>query len=580
MTVKLVWDLTKIFKDDDEFYQNIEKLKERIKELKQKKSLMNENNILEFLEEKWLIKEYANNILIYGSLHYYQDVNSKRALEMKKKGEQLNDEINLDLDFIEEMILKMKMETLMESPKFLKYKFYLDNRFRLKDYFQKGITNRKIIEYSAKINAQLVNYNKINNNLDFGTIFIEEKEIKLNLANISQYLSSKEREIRKQAYNSFKKTYWQKEEELANILKNIYQFRFEICKLEKYNSLLEKALFNENIDVDVIENLIKSVNDNLPLMQKYLSLKTKSLGLSKTYLYDYSVSFGKEMERDFPLEEGIEIIREALKPLGKTYLSIVDELLEQGHIDALLNKNKHQSITFSWGLYSFLNYKNRYLDLKNLIHELGHLVNTYLSKKHQPYIYEDSTVFIGEIGSLVNEILLNRYLLMKASNDEERLYYLSMNIENFITQVFKQTMFTEFEQNLSFHLLQGRKLETDIFNNEYGMLITKYYGKEFSDDEGAKRGWACLGHLYRWSYYVYQYATGFLIANYIVNSLVLEKKLDNKKYLDFLSKGKSNYSLELLKEIGIDLTSYEILKKGFKGFELDVDYFSKVLSKE
>ena len=209
-----------------------------------------------------------------------------------------------------------------------------------------------------------------------------------------------------------------------------------------------------------------------------------------------------------------------------------------------------------------MNFRGSYVDIKNMIHEIGHIVNYYLSMNNEPFIYADSTIFIGETASIVNEILLNRYLYNNAKNTSEKIFYLSKEIENYFTSVFKQTMYTEFENNL-YEYKQNNNLTSDILSEMYSNIIKKYYGNNVIYDEVSNIEWTRLGHLYRWSYYPYKYATGLLIASVVVDSLIDKKKLSKKKYIEFLSSGSNNYSLDLLKMINIDLINTDVIKEGF-----------------
>lgn len=254
----------------------------------------------------------------------------------------------------------------------------------------------------------------------------------------------------------------------------------------------------------------------------------------------------------------------------------VVEYLLNGHIDAEPDDDKHQSITFSWHTYSFMNFRGAYVDLKNMIHEIGHIVNYYLSMKKQPFLYEDSTIFVGETASIINEILLNRYLYENATSEVEKIFYLSKEIENYFTSVFKQTMYTELENDL-YSIKTSNNLTPEILSEKYGKLIKKYYGNNIVYDEVSNIEWTRLGHLYRWSYYPYKYATGLLIASVVVNSLLDEQTLSKEQYLEFLSSGSSLYSLDLLKMLNINLVDSNIIDNGFKIMRKDIEELEKVL---
>ena len=357
-------------------------------------------------------------------------------------------------------------------------------------------------------------------------------------------------------------------------MNEVLRHRIENAELEGYNSVLEETLFTENIDSKILTSLIKSVNDNLPLIQEYLKIKATAINIDEPHLYDFNVPLDNGIKREFTLEEAIDIIKKALAPLGEEYLKTIDILLD-GHIDATPSEKKNQSIIFSWQDYSFLNFRGRYADVKNLIHELGHIVNYYLSKKKLPFLYEDSTVFVGETASIVNEILLTQYLIKNSQSDEEKIYYLSLEIENYFTSVFKQTMDTEFEDEL-YDYCQSEELTAPILADKYFEIIKKYYGEDVIYDKEIETEWTRLGRLWRWSYYSYKYATGLLIASNVVNALTIEHTLTNEKYMKFLEAGSSLYSLELLNLLNIDLTNSDVINDGFKVLRKDINELKKI----
>ena len=348
--------------------------------------------------------------------------------------------------------------------------------------------------------------------------------------------------------------------------------------MKNYSSVLEKELFEENIDKQVIKTLINSVTKNIPLIQKYFKIKTSLLKEKSPHLYDLNVPLDFKTSKKYTLEESVDIIKEALKPLGEEYLKVVEILLD-GHIDAEVEENKYQGLIFSWHTYSFLNFKGSYVDIKNLIHELGHIVNYYFSMNEQTYFYEDSTVFIGEIASIVNEILLNHYLLENAKTKEEKIFYLSKEIENYITSVFKQTMYTELEQEL-YSIKEKENLSSDILSKKYINIIKKYYGEDIIYDDVEDVGWTKIGHLYRFCYYPYKYATGLLMASTVVNAIFYDNTLTKKEYINFLSSGSSNYSLELIKLLHIDFSNSKIIDRGFQILQKDIDLLSQLIEKE
>ena len=577
---KLEWNLQEIIINNQAFYEKINEVKQLLEEVKKYKSTdLDSNLLLNLLDKKWNIKEICNNILIYGSLMYYKNVNDDECVELKRVAEEFTNDVNMALKFIDRKILDLGVEKvshfIVENPKLEIYQLALHDLFRLEGHIPSDEINKKIKENNDKINEQLSMYNKLLSNMEYGRIKIDGEEMKITSSNFAKYISSRNRNTRKQAYFSVNHAFFKKKDSFASLLNQIYGCRIENAVLEKYRSVLEKILFEENISSEIINKLIQSVNHNLSLIQQYLKIKSDFLEIEEPHLYDFGVPLDDNLKIKYSLEEAKEIVLNALEPLGGEYIEAV-KILFDGHIDAELNENKHQSITFSWNTYSFLNFRGSYIDLKNMIHEIGHIVNYYFSKNEQPFIYEDSTIFVGEIASIVNEILLNRYLAKNASTKAEKIFYLSKEIENYFSSVFKQTMYTEFENDL-YKIKMKSELTSKVLCERYARIIRKYFGDNVIYDEITNIEWTRLGHLYRWSYYPYKYATGLLMASVVVDSLVDRKTLSKEDYIKFLSAGSSQYSLDLLKIIHIDLINTNVIESGFNVMEEDIKKLQEVL---
>ncbi len=578
--MNLKWNLRELYKNNEEFYNEINYVKKLLYEVMNSNVDINDaNDLLFLLNSEWHIKELANNILVYGSLMYYKNIKSEECIKLKDDAEKFSNGVNSKLKFIENKILtcgKNKIFRLLEENTDLQiYKQHINNLFRLQEHIQKEEINNVIRDNNNKISEYINKYNKLLRDIDYGQIEVNDETIEINSSNFAKYISSRDRETRKKTYLSVDNCFNVKNDEFADLLNNIYGYRIENSELENYDTVLDKVLSNENINPNILKSLIQSVNNNLPLIQKYLSLKAEILKIDDPHLYDFGVPLDNNLKLKYSMEEAVEIIKNALSPLGEEYLENVEYLLN-GHFDAEPDDHKHQSITFSWNTYSFMNFRGSYNDLKNMIHELGHIINYSLSKKNLPFIYEDSTIFVGETASIVNEILLNRYLYKNAKNTKEKLFYLSKEIENYFTSVFKQTMYTEYENEL-YSFRKENDLTKKILSEKYFKLIKKYYGENITYDEEASYEWSRLGHLYRWSYYPYKYATGLIMASVVVNSLIDEKTLSKEQYMEFLASGSCMYSLDLLKMLNIDLTNSDIINEGFNILKKDVEELEKNL---
>ena len=578
---KFEWNLQEMFANNQSFYDEINNVKQLLEDIKKyEEAELNSTLLLKLLDKKWEIKEISNNILIYGSLMYYKNVNDNECIELKKIAESFNNDVNTVLKFIDRKILALGFKKvssfIVENPKLEIYKLSLHNLFRLEEHIQPDEINQTIKENCDSINEQLSIYNNLLRDIEYGIINKDGEKIKITSSNFAKYISSRNQDTRKQTYYVVNNAFQKEKDSFANLLNRIYGCRIENSILEKYNSVLEKILFEENINPEIISKLIESVNNNLGLIQNYLKIKSDLLEIEEPHLYDFGVPLDNNLKIKYSLEDAKEIILKALEPLGLEYIEVVKTLFD-GHIDAELNENKHQSITFSWHTYYFMNFRGAYIDLKNMIHEMGHIVNYYLSKKQQPFIYEDSTIFVGETASIVNEILLNRYLYKNATTEEEKIFYLSKEIENYFSSVFKQTMYTEFENDL-YKVRTNSELTSEILCERYYNILKKYYGNNITYDQIANVEWTRLGHLYRWSYYPYKYATGLLMASIVVDSLVNKKILSKEDYFKFLSSGSSQYSLDLLKILNIDLLNSNIIESGFNVMAEDIKELQKILS--
>lgn len=576
---KLEWNLDDLFESSEVFYNEIDKIKLLLEDIKKYEKIeMNASVLEEVLDEKWKIKEMSNNILVYGSLRYYKNINDEESVKLKKDAEEFNSEVNTKLMFIDRMILSLGIDKVLsfidENSKLEIYRFSLCNLFRLKEHIMSSEITERIKNNNSNISDEVSRYNNILRDINYGYININGEDILITSSNLAKYLSSRDRDVRKQTYFIVGEANQKELNGFADIINKIYGYRIENAGLEEYDCVLDKVLFEDNVNSKIINKLIRTVNNNLNLAYEYLKIKASLLGVDEVHLYDFNVPLDSNLRIEYSLDEAKNIILNALSVLGREYIDVV-QLLFDGHIDAVIDENKHQSITFSWNTYSFMNYRGSYVDLKNMIHEIGHIVNYYLSQKKQPFMYEDSTIFVGETASIINEILLNRYLRKNARSKEEEIFYLSKEIENYFTTVFKQTMYTEFEDDL-YNTKKNIELTKEVLCEKYGNIIRKYYGN-VKYDEMDNNSWCKLGHLYRYSYYPYKYATGLLMASAVCDSLINNGNVEICDYINFLSAGSSMYSLDLLKLLNIDLINTDVMQSGFNVMAEDIEELKKVL---
>ena len=383
---KLHWNLNDLFLSDKDFLQEMDQIKKEVEKLQQEDiQITDQKTLLYWLDKKWSLKERANTLRVYAFLRYYEDVDN----QARKQSCDIVEVVDEETEKIDEMILSLGKEAVLEKIKkekdYQKYHFSIDRLFRMQEHLVKTKDQDQFKNNQKRITQLLTEYYQLLRDMEFSTLEIDGRVITLTPSNCRKYLSARDRETRKKAFFCVSEAYQEKAEKYAEILNEIKSLRLENAHLEGYQTLLEKELFVENLKPNMIDTLIQLVHENLPVIQKYFGLKAQTLGVLDPHLYDLSVPLNDSISKKYTMEEAIQIVREALKPLGEKYLNVVDILLD-GHIDATVDEKKHQSITFSWHMYSFMNFRGSYIDLKNLIHELGHIVNYYLS--HQNLIWE------------------------------------------------------------------------------------------------------------------------------------------------------------------------------------------------
>lgn len=560
------WDLKDLYKKKEDFYYDMTLVRDKVKKLCEHREIkVDGSSLYNLILECFSIREINYKTLLYASLNYYLDIENPTYIKMKQQAEELDIFVSNETSFIDELLCILEEEKLNlfyeECVDLKRYKFYIDTVRRIGKHL---INNSNIDNYNKSINDNLISYNNLIKNMYFGKI----DGIILNNSNIGMFLVNEDRDIRQSAFNKLNNSYLSLKKDYFKIFKEIVSWRKKIILEKKYSSVLESELFKDDINVKYIDNLIKEVNNNIDLMNRYLKLKCNYLGIDDPCFYDINLGICS-CSNKFDIDSSIDIIKKAFSVFGHKYLDCVNYLISHNHFDLECNSKKHPSITFSWNTYCFTNYKDRYIDIKNLAHELGHVVNSYLSLEKQPFIYSDSTVFTGEVASLVNEILLNDYLYRNALNKEDKIFYLTKIIENFISQVYRQTMYTEFENII----YKKDNLDIDFVCDSYLSLVKKYYGNVVLVDKNICSEWMRNGHLFRYSYYVYKYATGYILAFNVIDKI----KENNSKYIDFLSSGCSCSNEELLKKLDIDLYDIELLNNSFKMLKSYIDELEEIL---
>ena len=494
--------------------------------------------------------------------------------------------VSASMAFFTPELLSASEETILAyidaAPGLEIYRFAICDTMRQKAHILTQAEENILAQMSEITGATNDIFTMLNNaDIKFGTIIDEDgDETEVTHGNFIKFMESHDRDVRKNAYNAVYDAY----KELINTIASAYNYNTKTdvvsARIRKYESARAAALSGDNIPAEVYDNLVADVHKNLPAMHRYVELRKKLLGVDKLYMYDMYVPLIKLPETSVSFEEGLDIMRDALQPLGEEYLTKMNKGIEEGWIDVYENKGK-TSGAYSFGCYDsypyiLLNYTDTLKDVFTIIHEMGHSMHSRYTRDEQPYIYGSHSIFTAEVASTVNESLLMQHLLRTEDEKEMRKYLLNMHLEEFRTTLFRQTMFAEFEDITHKAIESGETLTAEWMCQQYEDLNAQYYGSAVEKDDVIRYEWARIPHFYN-AFYVYKYATGYSAATAISKKILTEGKPAAQDYIRFLKTGESDHPIELLKIAGVDMSSPLPVQQAMETFNQLLDEFESLL---
>lgn len=580
------WDLEKIYKTVEDIDKDKQKIEDSVTSLLNYKGHLcdSSDNLYNALKLYFEIERTLDKLIVYSNMKLHEDMSLSSSRTIASKYDKFLDEVSSQISFFSVELLKndesLIKKYIKEDERLKEYEFSIEQVFRDKPYILNEEQEKMMANLGEVLNTPTEIYETLDTtSLSFDDFYINNEKYSLNQSNYTLYLRDDNREIRKKAFLNYYKEYKKMKDTLSSVLYGNIKANFFISKQRGYKSPLEMYLYAENIPTSLYEKLIKEVSNRIDVSYKYIALRKKVLNLDEMHMYDIYVPLVK-YDKKYTYEEALDIVKEALKPLGDTYIKDLNNIISSSCIDVYHNKNK-QTGAYSWGCYDtlpyvLLNFEGTFNDVSTLAHELGHSMHSYYSKINNPYQDASYTIFLAEVASTVNEILLNKYMYKNAKTKNEKLYFLNNLLEMLRTTLIRQTMFAEFEKTLYDMENNGTILTCDVMCKLYYTLNKKYYGNDIVHDTDISLEWARISHFYK-GFYVYKYATGISIACKIAKDILDEKEgaLDN--YLKLLKSGGSNYSTSLLKIVGIDIVNDDTIKNAIDLFDDVIDEFYKNL---
>lgn len=561
---KYTWNLEKIYKTVDDFEKDFEDIKIKSKKIIEYKGRLNDiETILNLFNDLELLFRTINKLMNYAHMKKDQDGSVTLFQGIQSKIEQFYYQFSAETSFVDtELISKDEefLKSIVKDDRLKDIKFKIEGLIRSKDHILSEEAEMILNMFGSSMDAPY-NIASIFKNVDlkFPKIKNEKgEEVNLNEGNYGVFLSSKDRNVRKSAYESLFSTYRDYKNTLATCLSTSITNDVLYAKAKKFSSALEGNLFANNIDKSVYMNSIEVMHENFDKIHRYINLKKKMLKVDRLMSYDLYVPLFKNLNDNISYKEALEISFSALKPLGDEYLNIFREAIDNRWIDVYTNKGKrsgaYSSGSYDTDPYILLNYSNSFNDVSTLVHEMGHSIHSYYSKNNQTFFNYRYPIFSAEIASTCNEHLLNKYM-QDISSGNEKLYFVNKEIENIRTTVFRQMLFAEFELITHEMVEQGKSLTNEDFCKVWKDLNKKYYGDTLELDDYIIYEWSRIPHFYS-SFYVYQYATGYAASFSFSQNILNGGEGEVKNYINnFLKMGGSNYPIEILKNANVDMTT-------------------------
>ncbi len=585
---KDTWDLTYIFKTEADFNKCLEETKQELPKVLEYKGklLQDSNTLLSFLEYSDEIERKLYKLYYYAHLNLDVDTTNTKSQEREGKVTNLLQEESILTSFVLPELLKGDYEVvkkyISENKDLEKYRFNLECVYRYQNHSLSEESEKLLSNISKSFVASDTFEALTDADMTFPKMKIDGKIVELTESNYNGFIRSHDRRVRRSAFNKLLGTYGNYKNTLAKTFSGNVDLLTSMARIKKFNSSLEASLYADNIKPEVYNKLIDIVNNNLTVLYKYYDLKKECLGLSNLHLYDIYVPIVEDTDKKYSFDEAKKIVVNALSVLGEDYITNLKKAFSERWIDIYNNKGKRGG-AYSSGFYDtkpyvLLNFEGKYEDVTTLAHELGHSMHTYYSCHNEPYNLSSYNIFVAEVASTVNELLLVHYLLKNSQNDKEKLFLLNQLMELYKGTIFRQVMFAEFERDMHESSENNEILTNEYLSSKYYQLVKKYFGKGVVCDELIKNEWMRIPHFY-YDFYVYKYAIGLSCATKIVDGILSGDKEKLESYLNFLKTGGSMHPADELLVAGVSVFDDNVYQNAIDKFNEYIESFHKIYKK-
>ncbi len=573
MDKKYTWAVEDIFPSKEKWQETFNEVKNQIDFDKYKGKLNNPESFLGYMKALEKVSRVIDKLYVYAMMKHDEDTANAEYDALLSKITALSVTMGEKTAFFLPELTALDTSVLvgfMQNPELKQYDYTIKCILNEKEHVLSENEEKLLSLASEPLSSFREIFTKTDNaDLPLGTVSHKGEKIPLSHGTYSVIMHGEDRELRKKTYKKYYNAY----KSLINVISATYygSVKKDVfgAKARKYKSALDKALIGEDVSPVVYENLLSTVEQSLPMLHNYVKERKKLLGLDKMYMYDMYVPVVEDAEMKLEYDDAYELVIKGLSVLGEGYVNLLKRAKDERWLDVYETKGK-RSGAYSVAVYDthpyvLLNYQKTTHDIFTIAHEMGHSIHSYFSNLNQPYAKADYRIFVAEVASTVNEVLLIRYLLKVEKDVKLKKYLLSYLLEMIRTTLFRQTQFAEFESKAHSLVEEGEPLTKELLSDIYLELNKKYYGNAVISDDLIKLEWARIPHFYR-AFYVYKYATGIISALAIADRILTEGKIAVDDYFKFLSSGGSDSPIELLKIAGVDLTKKQPFESAFKVF--------------
>jgi len=576
--IDMTWNVNDIYKSDDECEKDIMWVISQSEKIASYSGKIAESakNLLEYIEFENDVSYVAEKAYVYTNMRLDENSANPFYKNLKNKAIAAYIQVETAGSFFVPEVLTIEEEKMksffVHEPKLLLYKFILEDIQRSKPYTLSAKEERLMAMTGEMSTSPSQIYDALSySDLDFGKVENEEgNTVDLTMGRYSVFMESANRRLRKDAYDNLYNEYIDHKNTIASVLNSNIKANMFNVNVRGFNSVRHMYMFSNNIPENVYDSLIESVKARKDLLHRYVSLRKKVLGLDEFYAYDMHVPLIPDIDLKIPYSEASDIIVSALSILGEDYAESLETALNNRWIDPVENQGKNSGAyacsVYGIHPYILMNWQDDIRSTSTLAHELGHAMHYKYTNQTQHYVYANTPIFVAEVASTVNEVILNRYMEENAADDNTKAYILERGLRDFVSTVFRQTFFAEFEMKMYERAQSGETLTPELLCDLYGTLLKEYYGDDYVVDENISMEWARIPHFYN-PFYVYQYATGYSAALDIVNRIEKGEPEAVENYIDFLKAGSSDYPIQTLKIAGVDMSSPKPVNAAMDSFE-------------